>query len=222
MIRTHPIRGLFLKKFCIFIFTFFALNNVVYYTSSCHASTRNTCAKWETIDIPVKTIKTFDNPYTEVNIFGVFKGPNNRILTVNGFWDGGNSFVVRFTPTAEGLWQYSINAEPEEAIAGQAGTLVVSSENAGRGFLRRDSEHKKSFVFDNGERYLMVGQTYYELLRKAYSDENWKISITKSKQYGFNKIRILLWVWNSNKNHYPKIYPFKNNDLDSIDPGYFQ
>jgi hypothetical protein len=68
----------------------------------------------------------------------------------------------------------------------------------------------------------MVGQTYYELVRKAFSNDDWKTVIRKARNFGFNKIRLLLWVWDSPRNYHPKAQPFEGDHLDVIEPAYFQ
>src|SRR3972149_5170238 len=66
--------------------------------------------KWSVFEIPFTASGTYANPYTETNISAVFQGPNGLEKTVCGFWDGGTTFKIRFTPTAEGTWSYQASS----------------------------------------------------------------------------------------------------------------
>ena len=64
------------------------------------------------------------------------------------------------------------------------------------GFLRIDTHHPYSFVWDDGTRYFMWGQTYYDILQPAMVNDNWKTSIAKSLEYGMNKLRMHVYAQN--------------------------
>ena len=222
MVKPKKIAISLIVWFLFFLPLGFYSETTLYQNGLCYAKSQQSYSKWETVEIKLTSNKVFENPYTEVKISAIFRGPSNIEYNVDGFWDGGNNYKVRFTPTAEGRWEYAISSNTSDLALMKNGSINVSSGQKRKGFLRRDSKHRKSFVFDNGERFLMVGQTYYEILRKAMAKDDWKYTIKTNREYGFNKIRILLWVWNSAKNYYPKAYPFENNNLDKINPVYFQ
>ena len=49
----------------------------------------------------------------------------SRMVTVGGFFDGGDQFKVRFSPDIEGLWSY-VTASTEAALEGVRGELLVT------------------------------------------------------------------------------------------------
>jgi hypothetical protein len=61
-------------------------------------------------ELAVALEATYDNPYDvrQVDLTAVFIGPDGREWAVPGFWDGDEAWRVRFTPSAEGGWRYSV------------------------------------------------------------------------------------------------------------------
>ena len=178
--------------------------------------------KWSIVEISLVSSEKFTNPYCDIELFGNFYGPDGQKLVVKGFWDGDRRFKIRFTPTAPGQWQFSTTSVPHDTGLVQKGEFIATpaTEN-NHGFLRRDDEFPRSFIFDDGSRYFMVGQTYYAIIRQAWNNSNWFEAIEKSSQYGFSKFRILMWPWNK-RGGMPKVSPFIENDLDRVDVRFFQ
>ena len=178
--------------------------------------------KWSIVEISLVSSEKFTNPYCNIELFGNFYGPDGQKLVVKGFWDGDRRFKIRFTPTAPGQWQFSTTSVPHDTGLVQKGEFIATpaTENS-HGFLRRDDEFPRSFIFDDGSRYFMVGQTYYAIIRQAWNNSNWFEAIEKSSQYGFSKFRILMWPWNK-LGRMPKVSPFIENDLDRVDVRFFQ
>jgi len=91
------------------------------------------------------------------------------------------------------------------------------------GFLRRDPRYPYSFVWDDGTRYFMWGQTYYQIVLNAMADGGWRTAIDRTISYGMNKVRLLLTPWcASGSSVYPCVYPFVGNDHDVLNAPYWQ
>jgi hypothetical protein len=154
------------------------------------------------------------------DIQATFSGPRNTVLRVRGFWDGGRTHRVRWTPTLPGTWQYDIKGG-DSPVTGSI-TASAPSSSAG-GFVRRDPEHPNHFRFDNGSRYYMFGTTYYELLRNARAGNEWKHAVARSQSYGINKVRMLVNpAWNRKDNPFPTTSAFQDRDHGRIDPEHFR
>ncbi len=149
--------------------------------------------QWRLHQIELDATEMYTNPYTEVTVTAKFHAPDGEQLSVQGFWNGDQAFVVRFTPTSVGKWSYSITSEPADAGLTQTAAFTVSAAtSAETGFVRRDPAHPYSFVYDNGMRYFMMGNTYYDLIRTACASDTWQEGVERSRQHGINKIRIFV------------------------------
>jgi hypothetical protein len=194
---------------------------------------QNRVPKWSTYELRLTAKEASDNPYADprAGVTATFNGPGGVSLKVAGFWDGGAEFVVRFTPTAEGKWSYRTTS-PDPGLNGKEGTLTATAAEAGsRGFLRIDAEHPSSFVWDNGARYFMWGQSYYDVMQPALVNDNWKTSAARSLAYGMNKVRMHVFAQNYYKpnveySKYPDAAPYLGDsrklDRDRLNIAYFR
>lgn len=88
--------------------------------------------RYESIEMKVALQATYTNPYDarEVRLDAVFNGPDGAQMIVPGFWDGKDSWKVRFTPSRVGEWRYQVavnDAGGESAPAN--GTFNVTTSD---------------------------------------------------------------------------------------------
>ena len=155
-------------------------------------------AKWSMLEFPLVAESSYSNPYVDITVTARFTGPPGAAITkdIQGFWDGGQTYKVRFTPTVAGTWTYSINSIPNDRGLTRSGRINVSEASpVEHGFLRRDPGSPYSFVFDDGTHFFMMGQTYYDIVENVAGGGSWKEAVHNSKSYQFNKIRLLLYSW---------------------------
>ncbi len=181
---------------------------------------------WSVYEVAMNSATSYSNAYTGVSVTATFTGPNGTTKYVKGFWDGGNSFRLRFTPTIRGVWTYSIGSQPTDAGLARSGTLNVTGPKPGEhGFLRRDPSSVYNFRFDDGTHYFMMGQTYYNIILNLNGGGDWKTAIANSRAYGFSKVRILLYSWGAVA-PYSDIVPFigtaSNSNKDQLNVVFWQ
>jgi len=66
--------------------------------------------RYEKLELAVAMEAAYDNPYDvrQIDLTAVFYGPDGSEWTVPGFWDGRDTWRVRFAPSAEGAWHYRL------------------------------------------------------------------------------------------------------------------
>ncbi|MCB0035861.1 MAG: DUF5060 domain-containing protein, partial [Anaerolineales bacterium] len=71
---------------------------------------RPTLPRYESLELTLDLEADFSNPYDarEVALEALFTAPDNTTMQVPGFWDGEESWRVRFTPSQEGTWRYAL------------------------------------------------------------------------------------------------------------------
>lgn len=63
---------------------------------------------WMKFEQDFESSKAYENPLYEVEKFVVhFTSPTGRVKKINGFWDGGNNWKVRFAPDEQGVDLYN-------------------------------------------------------------------------------------------------------------------
>lgn len=176
--------------------------------------------KWGTFEVSLPaTVKS--NPF-DVELTATFKGPEGSV-TVNGFYDGDNTFKVRFMPSAEGTYTYTTKSKVG-ALNGKKGSFVATAPSEGN----HGPVHPfgTNFKYSDGGWYYPVGTTAYDWMhvRGDYPER----TIKSMKAAGFNKMRCLVMLHNLKDDiTEPTVYPFEANedgswDFSRFDPAYFQ
>ena len=82
---------------------------------------------WRRTDIVLKSRKKYENPYKDVELDAVFTHEDGTRIALYGFWNGGDEWRVRFSPTKVGLWSYEIKCSDSEntGLNGQTGKLLA-------------------------------------------------------------------------------------------------
>lgn len=88
--------------------------------------------KWGRFEQEFKSSAKYANPVQEARLAVVFTAPSGESTTVNGFWDGGKSWKVRFSPNEVGKWLYSTAcSDPNNAgLDSQKGFFLVTASSA--------------------------------------------------------------------------------------------
>lgn len=76
---------------------------------------RRSIPRYESLELTLSIDAEYTNPYDarEITLEGTFTAPDGSQITVPGFWDGEEFWRVRFTPSQEGQWRYSLTATDE-------------------------------------------------------------------------------------------------------------
>lgn len=69
--------------------------------------------RYESLEMILDVAAEYSNAYDvrEVRLDGVFTAPDGATMVVPGFWDGQESWRMRFTPSQEGQWNYQLLIE---------------------------------------------------------------------------------------------------------------
>ena len=194
------------------------------FATGTHAAAPDSAATvpvWSVHEITLTADSAYANPYTDVAVTATFTSPESDTLRVPGFWDGERTWRLRFTPTSEGAWRYE-TASADAGLGGQRGVIEATAPAPeARGFVRVDPHHPYHFVYDDGTRYFMFGQTYYELVQNARGGGGWKASVDSSRAYGINKVRLGAYPIQDWPSPYPETSPF-GDDHDRLDLEHWQ
>lgn len=102
------------------------------------------------------------------NFSATFRGPSGAVLTVPGFWDGGRSWRIRFTPIAPGRWDFvtQFTATIDAGLHGQSGVLDVQppagdSQLHQHGGLLKVSNNHRYLTYSDGTPFFWLGDTWW-------------------------------------------------------------
>lgn len=178
--------------------------------------------RWGVFEIVLKG-PAKGNPFVDVTLAAEFRH-GGRLLRPEGFYDGKGIYKIRFSPDAEGVWQYVTrsNSRPLHSHSGEF--LCVAAKNGNHGpVLVSNSFH---FAYADGKPFVQMGTTCY-----AWTHQREKLqeqTLASLKKSPFNKLRMCVfpkrYSWNQNE---PRYYPFEGQapdkwDFARMNPRFFQ
>lgn len=163
------------------------------------------------------------NPFLDVRLGAHFRY-RNRVVDVDGFYDGEGLYRIRFMPDEPGNWTYTTSSNVP-ALDGKNGAFTATAPSpANHGPVRvRYTTH---FGYEDGSPYTPIGTTCYAWTHQGDRLEEQTLETLRSAP--FNKMRMCVfpksYQYNSNE---PVFYPFERgpgdaNDLTRFDPKFFQ
>lgn len=113
-----------------------------------------TIEKWDTCEFSFTSKTQYENPFTEVDLSATFTHANGRVITVHGFFDGDDTWRVRFMPLEEGDWTFDTRSN-DAALNGQRGSLtcVPPTKDYLRGPVHTEGHH--FFRADGSPHYVL-------------------------------------------------------------------
>lgn len=161
-------------------------------TLAAHAAER-----WGVLELNLPGPAT-GNPYLDVQWSATFAQGEARIQ-VPGFWDGGGTYKVRFSPPTTGEWRYETHSATPE-LNGKTGTLTATAPTG--------NNHGPVEVFDtfylryaDGTPYHQFGTTCYAWTHQPRDLQEQTLRTLAASP--FNKIRFCV---------FPKSYAYNKNE----------
>jgi hypothetical protein len=129
---------------------------------------------WVAVEIEFKAdveVKDFNDAVLDVTFTNRETGTQ---LVMPGFWDGGDSWKVRFAPTEHGIWEYvtKTSGATELGINGKTGTVAANSYKGDlaiykHGFVKTQ-ENLRYFIYADGTPFFYLGDTHWNMPTEEY------------------------------------------------------
>jgi hypothetical protein len=136
------------------------------------------------LELTPEELQGHDNPYLTVEIAAEFRSPGVRTYLLPAFWDGGNRFIVRFTPTVPGEWLVRFSGNIPRFQRMMASVQAVDADVPG--FLEPANVHHWRSS-KNLQPHLWMGDTMYTFA--TMPEETFRAILAKRKEQGFTHIR---------------------------------
>ncbi len=146
---------------------------------------------WRESEITLTAANNYDNPYTDIQVWADFTHEDGATLRRPAFWDGDNTWKIRFAPTMPGRWTWMSDCSAGDAgLSEKSGELTCEASSAtgnrfyDHGFWRM-SPGKRSLVHADGYPAILVADTPWALPWRA-TEEQVEIYATDRQAKGFN------------------------------------
>jgi hypothetical protein len=164
------------------------------------------------------------NPFTDASLKGQFTAPSGKTTTVDGFYDGGTTWKLRFSPDEEGEWAFHLRGEGVDID--EQGRLKCNAPR-GHGFIRIHQNNPYGFAYSDGTPFFPMGDTCYGLFDDSPITPALRAEYLKTRRsQHFNFVRMTVghsmshaekdpayWAWGGTP-HRP--------DLDRFNPVFFR
>ncbi len=154
----------------------------------------------------LRSERPYRNPYADVAVEGAFTAPSGETLSIPGFYDGEQTWRVRFNPAEAGRWRYHILARPADPALTASGEFDVAPRQGheqlggqtdgqeqgqadGQGFLRATPGQAWGFQHESGQPVFILGDTVYNLFGMAHCGADVEPLLRRRATQGFNLIR---------------------------------
>jgi hypothetical protein len=186
-------------------------------------------------------VRKGEDPF-DVTFGAVFEGPDNSRLTINGFFNGKDEFIIRFSPMIMGSWSYHTFS----SVAGLSGEKdvveVIENNNPEvNGPVIIDPQSPQKFAFHDGTPYFALAFEIDWLfaldLNNPADIPNTRKIVEVIKKNGFNQVVMNLYAYDVKwkvgedvpaKYNFkePAVYPFAGTnetpDFKTLNVDFFQ
>ena len=179
-----------IRRRCHLIAALFVLLSV-----SAAARARDTVAMWDRWEHPLTSDRDYANPCTDVQVHVRFAGPNGKVQTGMGFWDGDRQFIVRCAFPTAGEWRWSTTCSDaaNRGLNNRSGTVRVKRPTKTNPLVRhgylRVSDDGRLLVHAGGTPFLWIGDTCWAAPVRA-TEKDWKRYVRNRAGKGYTVLQI--------------------------------
>lgn len=141
----------------------FVFNTIIAW--QCITGLNFTVEQWNVIEIELKAAMNYSTPYLDVDdLFGVFASPTGNTMLMPGFWDGGQTWKLRFAPTEIGVWSYQTKSS-DANLANYTGFVHCIAYTGvlpiyQHGFIK-PSNNNRYLTYADGKPFYWLGDTHW-------------------------------------------------------------
>ena len=166
-----------------------------------------TAETWRALELSFESEKTYADPFSDVTLDLLLYG-NGRLYTIPCFWDGGNTWRVRFVCPAAGEWQCKTVCSDalNTSLHGRTAAVNCAAYSGDLAVYRHGfvttRYGEKYLTYDDGTPFYYLGDTHWQL-----GDETYDMVQTICEK----RVSQSFTVWQSQPGSY------KANIIDGVD-----
>jgi hypothetical protein len=189
---------------------------------------RSNVPQWGRFEQAFTSAALYPNPFQDIELYVHFTAPSGRTITIDGFWNGGLEWCVRWMPNEIGIWTYQTECTDasNSGLHGQMGTFTCSEPSK----LNCFEEHGAVRVSDD-RRYLehADGTPFFWLADTAWNGpmcstpDEWNFYLSHRVRQKFTAVQWIATQWISapDGDWYGE-FAFSGHDRITVHPTFFQ
>lgn len=149
--------------------------------------------QWKVFETSFQSTETCENPFMDVQVDVVFEKDGTE-WKQPAFWNGGNTWTVRFAFPQTGEFSYRIESN-DPVLSAKKGTIDVGPYKGDNPLIKhghlRVSKNKRYFEHADGTPFLWMGDTWWKCLSKRISFDEFKELTDDRAKKGFSLAQIV-------------------------------
>ena len=172
------------------------------------SSAQQKVEQWDRFEVSFKYASK-GNSFTDVKLTTLFQG-SDTVYNISGFYDGDNSFKIRFMPQKTGTWNYTTKSNIAELNNKKGSFECIEATGNNHGIVRVSNTY--NFKYADGKQYYPFGTTAYAWIHMG--QELQEITLNTLKESGFNKVRMCVFPKDYNLvKEEPEIFPYMVKEI---------
>ncbi len=184
--------------------------------------------RWTPFEHSFTSLVGYENPLYDLDAFYVlFTSPSGRTHRINGFWDGDDTFRVRFAPDELGRWEYLSQASDEGngGLHGIEGSFDCVANDSDLAIFRHGplthTEGTYHLRHQDGTPFLWIACTAWNGALKS-TDEEWETYLAHRAEHGYSVIQAVMTQWRGAEANSRGEVAFEGVGHIRINPSFFQ
>ena len=183
--------------------------------------------KWGVFEAAFTSARTLENPLQDVALRVTFTAPSGSSRSVDGFWDGGATWRVRFSPDEIGEWRYRTTATPADSdLNAGSGSFRVSAARGSSRFERhgpvRVSGNRRFLEHADGTPFFWLADTGWNAALLS-TPEEWQDYAKERARQRFTAVQWVTTQWRASPTgDRLNELPYTGSERIAVNPSFFQ
>ena len=189
---------------------------------------RTTIPRWARVELNLESTTRFQNPLQEARLVAHVITPTKQEREVEGFWDGGATWKIRFAPDEVGDWQVELfllktNGEVvQSATAGFVCRMASGETPFERHGPVRLAANKRHLEHTDGTPFFWLADTAWNGPLRATDDE-WAHYLQERQRQRFSVVQWVATQWRAApEGDIEAQMAFSGKEQIRINPSFFQ
>ena len=191
------------------------------------ASAAQQLQQWTRFETAFQSAVDYDNPVQETKLKVEFAAPSGKSRTILGFWEGGRTWRVRFSPDELGEWSYHTfcSDKSNKGLHGKSGSFECIWYRGDLPFFRhgelRLSKNRRYLEHADRTPFFWLADTVWcGPLLADFGD--WKVFLKDRVAKEFTAIQFVMTQWRMAKTDTDGNPTFWGKEKVRVNPKYFQ